>query len=139
MALKKRELKKLKDKIMAEKERVINSTVVNDTEQIFLDAGRGKDEVDLATSEYERSQVLRFKKRDRLYAKKLNKALHKIELGEYGICEDCGCDIKFERLNARPTAELCITCKDEAEKEEQGNFVARQSKSMSQTIQLGRA
>jgi len=62
------------------------------------------------------------------YIKKLNKALERFESDEYGQCTDCDCDIKYERLLARPTAELCITCKDEAEKEEQGNFVARQSK-----------
>ncbi len=136
MSLKKRELKFLVSKINEELERVTESVAKVSESKPLATSDRGKDEVDQATSEYERSQQLRFQRRDRLYERKLIKTLKKVEEDEYGICEDCGCDIKFERLKARPTAELCITCKDEAEKEEQGNFLRRQSKSMGQTVSL---
>ncbi|RZW21131.1 MAG: RNA polymerase-binding protein DksA, partial [Desulfobulbaceae bacterium] len=38
--------------------------------------------------------------------------------GEYGICEECGCDINVKRLEARPVTTLCIDCKTLQEKKE---------------------
>lgn len=135
MSLSKTELAKLTDKIQAERERVLNNFEISE-EKFHLNADDMSDEVDQATSDYQRAQMLRFRNRDMFYAKKLKKALEKIEAGEYGECEECGADIKFERLMARPTAEMCIACKDEAEREEQGNFIARQSKSMGKKVNL---
>lgn len=135
MSLTKKQLSVLKDKVQAERERLANSFIV-DEEKFVLKTEEQKDEVDQASADYERAQMLRFRNRDLFYAKKLEKALDKMESGEYGECEECGDDIRFERLLARPTAQLCITCKDEAEKEEQGNFIARQSKSLGKQIEL---
>ncbi len=42
-------------------------------------------------------------------------ALAKIEDGTYGVCEDCGDPIAFERLEALPFATLCIGCKKRRE------------------------
>lgn len=39
-------------------------------------------------------------------------ALARIEAGSYGVCKRCGAEIPFERLEAVPAAELCITCKE---------------------------
>lgn len=135
MSLTKKQVKELTDRIQAERERLANAFSV-DEEKFVVKSEEQKDEVDQASADYQRAQMLRFRNRDIFYAKKLSKALEKIEAGEYSECEECGCDIRFERLIARPTAELCITCKDEAEKEEQGNFIARQSKSLGKQIQL---
>ena len=43
-------------------------------------------------------------------------ALHKFEQGTYGVCDDCGQQIAYERLEALPHASLCITCKAQREK-----------------------
>jgi DnaK suppressor protein len=120
----------LTDKIQAERERVLNKIEINNEDHFHLQQEDRSDEVDQATSDYERSQMLRFRNRDIFYAKKLGKAIININNSEYGLCEECDCDIKFERLLARPTAEMCISCKDESERVEQGNFVGRQSKSV---------
>ena len=50
-------------------------------------------------------------------AKKVEAAKQKIADGTYGICEDCGAEISQKRLLARPTADLCIGCQEEKEKE----------------------
>lgn len=136
MGLSKKQIGMLKDKIQAERERILNNFEHNNEEKYHLTPEDRSDEVDQATSDYERSQMLRFRNRDLFYAKKLSKALESMENDEYGICEECEADIKFERLLARPTAEMCISCKDESEREEQGNFVARQSKSIGTNIGL---
>lgn len=135
MPLKKKQVKEIKDFLLAEQERLRNAFVI-DEERYQLKTDDRKDEIDQASVDYERSQQLRFRNRDLFYAKKINKALEKIASDEYGCCDECGCDIKFERLRARPTAEMCISCKDEAEREESANFIARQSKSLGKKIDL---
>ncbi len=44
------------------------------------------------------------------------KALTRIKIGKYGICEDCGNMIDTDRLVAYPEATLCKTCKAKREK-----------------------
>jgi len=41
-----------------------------------------------------------------------------IQNGTYGICEECGAEIGFKRLEARPVTTLCIECKTKQEREE---------------------
>jgi len=40
----------------------------------------------------------------------IRKALTKIKIGRYGICENCGKMIDTERLMIKPEATLCIDC-----------------------------
>ena len=47
----------------------------------------------------------------------INNALHKMETGEYGLCEECGMPIPIERLEAIPAAELCLKCQEELEED----------------------
>ncbi|MBT4790847.1 MAG: conjugal transfer protein TraR [Halobacteriovoraceae bacterium] len=136
MSLSKKNLKILTTKIQTERERILQGLGEIKAESYFLSDGDRLDEVDQATSEYERSQMLRFRNRNHFYKKKLDKTLAKISEGDYGTCEECDSDIKFERLFARPTAELCISCKDEAEREEKSSFIGSQSKSMSKRVSL---
>ena len=44
------------------------------------------------------------------------KALTRIKIGKYGICEDCGNMIDTDRLIAYPEATLCKGCKAKREK-----------------------
>jgi RNA polymerase-binding protein DksA len=48
--------------------------------------------------------------------KMIDDALHKMEDGSYGICENCGKEISFSRLEAIPYTQLCISCKRDVEK-----------------------
>lgn len=73
------------------------------------------DPADRATQEEEFALELRTRDRERKLLKKIEKALDKINEGEYGYCEACGIEIGIRRLEARPTAELCIDCKELAE------------------------
>jgi len=73
------------------------------------------DPVDRATQEEEFSLELRTRDRERKLIKKIDKTLESIEIDEYGFCEDCGVEIGLRRLEARPTATLCIDCKTLAE------------------------
>jgi DnaK suppressor protein len=46
----------------------------------------------------------------------LRHALAKLDDGSYGLCEECGNDIGFSRLQARPEARLCIACQTRLER-----------------------
>lgn len=134
MSLTPQQLSYLKDFMLSEKERILNA-LGNTNENYFVNPEERTDELDQAATDYERGQMLRLRNRDLFYLKKLNATLEKIDQKEYGECEDCGAFIRFERLKARPTAELCIACKDEAEKVENNNFLARQSKSLGKKLE----
>jgi len=76
------------------------------------------DEVDLASSESEQNMSIRLRDRERTLIKKIDKAIVKIDNGDYGICESCEEEIGVRRLEARPVTDLCIRCKEEQEKME---------------------
>jgi len=54
---------------------------------------------------------LRNRDRERKLIKKIDETIGNIESGDYGYCESCGVEIGLKRLEARPTATLCIDCK----------------------------
>lgn len=134
-ALTKKQLETLKNKLLAEKQTLIYKETAA-AQELNLSLPEGSDEVDQSISDYLNSHLLRFRNREVFYVKKIDKALKKFAHNEYGLCDDCGYWIKFERLLARPTAELCIVCKEESEKEESGSFAGLQSKSYSRAVDL---
>ena len=69
------------------------------------------DPADRATQEEEFSLELRTRDRERKLIKKIDKTLELIEHDDYGYCDGCGIEIGIRRLEARPTANLCIDCK----------------------------
>ncbi len=76
---------------------------------------RHPDPSDSATQEEEFSLELRTRDRERKLIKKIDEALERIEQDDYGFCEACGIEIGIRRLEARPTAQMCIDCKTLAE------------------------
>ncbi|WP_028864868.1 RNA polymerase-binding protein DksA [Psychromonas aquimarina] len=79
------------------------------------EAANFPDPVDRATQEEEFSLELRARDRERRLIKKISKTLKKIEEDDFGFCDSCGIEIGIRRLEARPTADLCIDCKTLAE------------------------
>lgn len=69
------------------------------------------DPLDRAAQEEEFGLELRTRDRERKLIKKIAESLERIDNEEYGFCEACGAEIGIKRLEARPTAELCIDCK----------------------------
>ncbi len=66
---------------------------------------------DRATQESDMSLELRNRDRERKLIKNIDKMLARIDSGDYGFCDNCGVEIGLNRLEARPTATLCIDCK----------------------------
>ncbi|MGP0011351.1 RNA polymerase-binding protein DksA, partial [Pseudomonas sp.] len=79
------------------------------------EAANFPDPADRASQEEEFSLELRARDRERKLIKKIDKTLQLIEDEEYGWCESCGVEIGIRRLEARPTADMCVDCKTLAE------------------------
>jgi DnaK suppressor protein len=79
------------------------------------DAANFPDPNDRATQEEEFTLELRTRDRERKLIKKISQSLDDIDSSDYGFCESCGTEIGIRRLEARPTANLCIDCKTLAE------------------------
>jgi DnaK suppressor protein len=78
---------------------------MQDEATVFADPNdRASQETDIAIE-------LRNRDRERKLIKKIDETLASIESGDYGFCNKCGVEIGIKRLEARPTATLCIDCK----------------------------
>ena len=77
---------------------------------------------DRASQETDMALELRSRDRERKLIKKIEEAIQTIDSGEYGFCEQCGVEIGVQRLEARPTATLCVDCKtlDEIREKQMG-------------------
>ncbi|MEX0731044.1 MAG: RNA polymerase-binding protein DksA [Aquisalimonadaceae bacterium] len=75
------------------------------------DATNYADPADRATQEEEFALELRTRDRERKLIRKIDQTLEMIRKDDYGYCEQCGVEIGLRRLEARPTATLCIDCK----------------------------
>jgi len=86
------------------------------------EAANFPDPNDRATQESEFSMELRARDRERKLIKKIDEALMNLDNDDYGYCEACGVEIGIRRLEARPTATLCIDCKtlDEIREKQMG-------------------
>ncbi len=107
-------LKNWKDELMQEVDRTVHH--MQDEATNFPDPN------DRATQESEFSLELRTRDRELKLIKKIEQSLKDIEHGDYGYCEACGVEIGIRRLEARPTAVLCIDCKtlDEIREKQMG-------------------
>lgn len=128
----------LEDKILSEIERIENKlTIAAEKNPLDLTDSSGRDEVDSANDDIMKHKELRFQTRETLYLKKLKKTRRiMLETDEYGICQECGAKITFQRLFARPTSDMCIVCKEESERDEMQNFHGRKSKSLGTQVNL---
>ena len=102
-------------------------TLIN--EDFNLKAEELSDEIDLSSAEAEQGMKMRLRNREALLLKKIDTALEKIQAGTFGVCDCCEQNIELTRLQVRPTASLCLACKEEEEMRETRSADGRKSKS----------
>ena len=96
-------LETLKSELMQDIERTVHT--MQDEATVFADPNdRASQETDIAIE-------LRNRDRERKLIKKIDETIARIDSGDYGYCNSCGVEIGTKRLEARPTATLCIDCK----------------------------
>ena len=127
--MKKEVLKRVKKLFEQQKENVLeNNKVIRD--DFAVNSDDRMDDIDQASADVEQSLRMRLRNREMLLIKKINEALVRIEEGTFGLCESCENDIEIKRLEARPTATLCIACKEDEERREQLSVDGRRHKSL---------
>lgn len=106
----------------------IKEKIINDTKQISehaspserSDSGDVSGHVmhlaDVATDMYDREFSLGLASNNRDLLEKIEKALKRIEEGQFGLCEECGCEISSARLQALPYVANCLKCQEKLEK-----------------------
>jgi DnaK suppressor protein len=106
--------KKMLSALKAELSQDIDRTVheMQDDATVFADPN------DRASQESDISLELRNRDRERKLIKKIDETIARIDKNDYGYCENCGIEIGLKRLEARPTATLCIDCKTLEEQRE---------------------
>ena len=96
-------LESLKGELSKDIDRTVHT--MQDEATIFADPN------DRASQESDMALELRNRDRERKLIKKIDETIARIDAGDYGYCESCGIEIGLRRLEARPTATLCIDCK----------------------------
>jgi DnaK suppressor protein len=96
-------LSTLKEELSRDIDRTVHT--MQDEATLFADPN------DRASQESDMALELRNRDRERKLIKKIEETIGKIDGGDYGYCDSCGIEIGLKRLEARPTATLCIDCK----------------------------
>ena len=99
--------RKMLDEMKHDLSQDIDRTVhtMQDEATIFADPN------DRASQESDMSLELRNRDRERKLIRKIDETIARIDASDYGYCDSCGVEIGLKRLEARPTATLCIDCK----------------------------
>lgn len=105
-------LTKRRDELVKELASSADQVAENDYDAKFIDLGDKDDENAAEVAMFEKNLSLEKTLEVSLY--NVNRALKKIEEGDYGICEKCGNPIRPERLAAFPSATSCMDCKRKA-------------------------
>ncbi|MGL1862069.1 MAG: RNA polymerase-binding protein DksA [Pseudodesulfovibrio sp.] len=103
-------LKGMLDDTLKKSEETIED--MNESGEVYADPA------DRATAESDRAFTLRLRDRERKLVKKIQKAVDRIDDGDFGVCAECSDDISIPRLKARPMTTLCINCKSKQEEDE---------------------
>ena len=94
----------LKQELLDDIERTVHT--MQDEATVFADPN------DRASQESDIALELRNRDRERKLIKKIEETIGRIDQKDYGYCEKCGVEIGLKRLEVRPTATLCIDCKE---------------------------
>lgn len=112
------------EKILLARKQSLMEEVDKTVTHMKEDAGNFPDPLDKARQEDDFNTELLTRNRERKLIKKIEDALERLLEPDFGYCEACGIEIGLRRLEARPTATLCIDCKtlsEIKEKQNQGN------------------
>ena len=113
--MRKKDLEDIKRKLLAERERVVESLRRNTLHTLAEIDDTTRDAGDLASASHDRSVLYQLQESDTKRLKVINEVLSRIDRDSYGICEQCGDEIGKARLEAVPWATSCLTCQEHAD------------------------
>jgi DnaK suppressor protein len=106
-------LKEVKEKLLAERDILIEKLKGND---LSIDDAETPDPVDLAVRNYSKNVMLAVSENESKQLALIDEALLRIEDDEYGTCQNCEKDVNPKRLAAIPWARYCLDCQELLEK-----------------------
>ncbi len=106
-------LKDIKEKLLAERELLIQKLKGND---LSIDDSETPDPVDLAVRNYSKNVQLAVSENESRQLTLIDEALRRIDDKEYGTCQNCEKEINQKRLAAIPWARYCLDCQELLEK-----------------------
>ncbi|MBP9707451.1 MAG: TraR/DksA family transcriptional regulator [Oligoflexales bacterium] len=111
------ELNAFRKMLKEEKESILQKAkAAVESGQIHIDTNEIKDDVDLATATVEQNLTFRLLDRDRKLLSGIERALEKIDSGEFGYCEGTGEPIPKRRLELRPWCRYSVKYKEQLER-----------------------
>lgn len=114
----KKQLEQFKVLLLKHRQQILNSGMVNNSEDLHVSQEDLSDETDLASSLVSQQISVSIRERELFKLKRIDFALERIAEGSYGHCEECDDEIGLKRLENQPWAELCIFHAEEKEREE---------------------
>ncbi|MCE3012913.1 MAG: TraR/DksA family transcriptional regulator [Proteobacteria bacterium] len=114
----KKQLEQFKVLLLKHRQQILNSGMVNNSEDLHVSQEDLSDETDLASSLVSQQISVSIRERELFKLKRIDFALERIAEGTYGHCEECDDEIGLKRLENQPWAELCIFHAEEKEREE---------------------
>ncbi len=113
----KRNFEKFKELLLKERARILSEILKMEKEVSELRENEVvKDIGDMSMDNFSEQLLVNLEERERKILEEIERALEKIENGTYGICERCGGPIEEKRLEAKPYARYCISCRRKLEK-----------------------
>ena len=114
--LDKKTMTRFKKILLGEREQIIG-----EVKQIYESSREmGQDGIqdigDEAANIYNKQVLLSLNENERIRLQEVDEALDRIANGTYGICEECGEPIGLKRIEVRPVAKYCVSCKAKQEK-----------------------
>ncbi|MEU7713898.1 TraR/DksA family transcriptional regulator [Micromonospora chalcea] len=103
-----------RDELNAEYDQTLSE--ITELQRERLTDSAGDDQADTGTKTFEREQEISLANSIKERITQVERALERLDEGGYGWCERCGNPIPVERLAAFPSATLCVTCKQLAER-----------------------
>jgi len=110
----------LRAKLIEERQRVAELIEIEAQRRISLTAtsdqeGYGNHPGDEGSETFEKEKSLAMQGNLQVILDEVDAALRKFEAGTYGKCEECGKEIPYERMEARPQSTMCVQCKSKFE------------------------
>ena len=106
-------LKEIKEKLLAERDLLIEKLKGND---LSVDDAETPDPVDLAVRNYSKNVMLAVSENESKQLALIDEAVLRIDDDEYGHCQNCEKEINPKRLAAIPWARYCLDCQELLEK-----------------------
>ena len=114
------------NRLLMERKNELLKQVLNQDDDIDeLRDDQPADPLDMAGNTSSLELMIALGNNERVELAEIDRALEKTASGAYGKCEDCEGDIAPARLEAIPTARLCVACKEKQERNPQDFYIDR--------------